>query len=200
MVVPGTAKRSLEWGAIRRYAENIRAQDGDLQPSTFQTFAYCVAQAVKEHPRFRSALIGEHTVREYAHLNLGIAVGRANGDLVTAVVPEADTLDYETFVRTAQAHIHSAREGEDQATETTQLLLTYMGPYEITDAVPVLVAPAVAVLFIGAAFEQNGEPTVNLALTFDHRLIQGIEAAEFLRTVVARARQVEQTIAVGATA
>ena len=111
---------------------------------------------------------------------------------MTAVVENAETLDFAGFVLKAQEQIHKARDGEDEASESTQLHLTYLGPYEITDAVPVLVAPAVAVLFIGAPFEQNGEIVVNLVLTFDHRLIQGIEAAEFLKTIVAKAKQVEQ--------
>jgi pyruvate/2-oxoglutarate dehydrogenase complex dihydrolipoamide acyltransferase (E2) component len=190
MVVPATARRHVVWGGIRRTAESLRAGGAGPQPSSFQTFAYCVVQAVKEHPKFKSVLIGEAALREYAHLNLGIAVGMPNGELTLAVVPEADTLDFAGFVTTLQEKIRRAREGEDQATETTQLLLTYMGPYEIIDAVPVLVAPAVAVLFIGSTFEQNGQTLANLALTFDHRLIQGIEAAEFLRTIVGKVEQV----------
>lgn len=192
IVVPATAKRAVDWGRVRRFAESVRAQGGPLQPTSFQSFAYCVIQAVKEHPKFRSALIGETTIREYRHLNLGIAVGLPEGELTTAVVPESDTLDFAAFIQTAQANIQRAREGEDQATETTQLLLTYMGPYEIVDAVPVLVAPAAAVLFIGSAYEQNGGLISNLALTFDHRLIQGIEAAVFLRSIVEKVQQIEQ--------
>lgn len=192
IVVPATAKRAVEWGSIRRFAETLRARGGELQPSSFQTFAYCVVQAVREHPKFRSALIGETTIREYEHVNVGIAVGMPTGDLTIAVVPEAETLDFAAFVRSAQGHISQAREGTDQATETTQLLLTYMGPYEIVDAVPVLVAPAAAVLFIGSSYVQNGETLANLALTFDHRLIQGIEAAEFLKTIVEKTRLLDQ--------
>jgi pyruvate/2-oxoglutarate dehydrogenase complex dihydrolipoamide acyltransferase (E2) component len=193
VVIPAVAKRPVEWGPIRACAEAVKAE-GEIQPSSFQTFAYCVVQAIKENPRFRSALIGETTIREYKHANVGIAVGMPDGQLTIAQVNRADTLDFETFVTTAQAQIQKAREGEDQADETCQILLTYMGPYEVYDAVPVLVAPAVAVLFIGAAFEQNGQLLVNLALTFDHRLIQGIEAANFLKSIVEKARQVEQTI------
>lgn len=193
VVIPAVARRPVEWGPIRACAEKVKAQ-GEIQPSAFQTFAYCVVQAVKDNPRFRSALIGETTIREYRHVNLGIAVGLPDGQLTIAQVNRADTMDFPTFVTTAQAQIQKARSGEDQADETCQILLTYMGPYEVYDAVPVLVAPAVAVLFIGATFERNGELLANLALTFDHRLIQGIEAASFLKSVVEYARQVEQTI------
>ena len=194
IVVPATAKRSIEWGSLRQLAERLRGQNPNLQPSSFQIFAFCVAQVIKAHPKFRSTLVGETVQREYEHVNLGIAVGLPHGELSIATVPDADTLDFTAFVQTAQANIHRAREGEDQASDTTQFLLTYMGPYELTDAIPVLVAPAVAVLFIGSTFEQGGETVANLALTFDHRLIQGIEAAEFLRAIVQQCRSVEELI------
>jgi pyruvate dehydrogenase E2 component (dihydrolipoamide acetyltransferase) len=166
-----------------------------VHPTAFQCVAWCIAQAVKEHPKFRSTLIREDTVREFAHLNMGIAVAIPTGELTIAVVRQADTLGFDEFVRTAQERIQTARAGEDQADETTHLLLTYMGPYEVTDAVPVLVAPAAAVLFIGSAFEQGGKQVVNLALAFDHRLIHGIEAAEFLRTIVRNATEIERMVA-----
>jgi len=197
IVVPATAKRSIEWNGLKALAEKIRSSGGELQPSTFQIFAFCVAQAIREHPKFRSALIGETTLRQYDHVNLGIAVGTLQGELSIAVIPEADTLDFPTFVSNAQKNIKIAREGEDQATDTTQFLLTYMGAYELTDAIPVLVAPAVGVLFIGSTYEQGGQTLANLALTFDHRLVQGIESAEFLKTVVAKARDAESLITRG---
>jgi len=193
VVIPATAKRLIAWTPIREAAEKIKARGG-VQPSSFQTFAYAVMQAVKEHPRFRSALLGETTIREYKHVNVGIAVGLPDGQLTIAQVNKADALSFEEFITAAQTQIRKAREGEDQADETTQLLLTYMGPYEIIDAVPVLVAPAVAVLFIGSVFMQEGQPVVTLALTFDHRLIQGIEAANFLKTIADNAAKIDSLL------
>jgi pyruvate dehydrogenase E2 component (dihydrolipoamide acetyltransferase) len=193
MVVPAVAKRQMDWGSIRAFADARKAASGDgVHPTAFQCVAWCIAQAVREHPKFRSTLIREDTVREFAHLNMGIAVAIPTGELTIAVVRQADTLGFAEFVRVAQERIQTARAGEDQADETTHLLLTYMGPYEVTDAVPVLVAPAAAVLFIGSAFEQGGKQVVNLALAFDHRLIHGIEAAEFLRTIVRNATEIER--------
>lgn len=184
LVVPGTIQCPVRWSAPQTVVNTLRAQNAEVQPSEFQVFAYSVAQAVKHHAKFRSTLLGEETIREYHHVNLGIAVARPGDELVTALVPEADSYDFFTFVRTAQSQIRKAREGQDQADASMQLLLTYMGAYGITGAVPVLVAPAVAVLFAGATYEQNGETWVNLALTFDHRLINGVGAAEFLKRIV----------------
>lgn len=189
VVISGTIRRPVEWNAVREFVTEAREKGAEPRPTEFQTFAFCVAQTVREFPKFRSTLIGEEVVREFAHLNLGIAVARPNEELTTAVVPNADTLDFPAFVTTAQAKIQSARTGEDQVEADTQLLLTYLGATGIEDAIPVLVAPAVAILFLGAAFEQEGRVRANLVLTFDHRLIYGVEAAKFLNSVAERIAQ-----------
>lgn len=182
-VVPATAKRHLNWAKVRAFAEKQKAALPELGPSSFNCVAWAIARAAAQHPRFRSVLLQEDTVREYAHLNLGIAVARPTGELVLAVVPKADTLGFEAFVQASKDSIARAREGNDQADEATQLSLTYLGPYEIIDAIPVLVAPAVAVLFIGSPFRLEGSEVANLVLTFDHRVVHGMEAAEFLRSI-----------------
>jgi pyruvate/2-oxoglutarate dehydrogenase complex dihydrolipoamide acyltransferase (E2) component len=193
IVIPAVAKRQMDWAPIRTYTDARKADATPTAPSAFLTVAWCVARAVREHPKFRSTLIGEEVVREYAHLNLGIAVAVPSGELTIAAIPRADTLDFDTFIPDAQERIKAARGGDDQAADSVSLILTYLGPYEITDAVPVLVAPAVAVLFIGSTFESGGKLVVNLVLTFDHRLIHGVEAAEFLRSIVQNAAALAET-------
>jgi pyruvate/2-oxoglutarate dehydrogenase complex dihydrolipoamide acyltransferase (E2) component len=188
-VIAATAKRQLDWGPVRAYADRKKTELPDNPPSAFNCIAYAVARATVSHPKFRSTLLREEVIREHRHVNLGFAVAVPTGELVVAVVSAADSLSFEEFVTASKRQISQARTGQDQATEATQLVLTYMGPYEIIDAVPVLVAPAAAVLFIGSPFEQGGKSVVNIVLTFDHRLVHGVEAAEFLRTI---ARNVEE--------
>jgi pyruvate/2-oxoglutarate dehydrogenase complex dihydrolipoamide acyltransferase (E2) component len=151
--------------------------------SEFQVFAYAVALAVREHPRFRSSLVGPDTLREWPHVHLGVAVAQPDDELVTAVVPDADAFGLEAFLGTLFSRLRRARRGEDQADSRTNVLLSYMGGYDVLNAVPVLVAPAAAVLFIGTPFERETGVCVNLSLTFDHRWINGVGAAKFLRTV-----------------
>ncbi len=189
VVVAGTIRRPVAWNAVRDFVVAERARGAEPRPTEFQTFAYCVAQVVREFPKFRSTLIGEEVVRESAHINLGIAVARPNEELTTAVVPAADTLDFATFLQSVKAHIHAARNGEDQIDSDTQLLLTYLGATGIEDAIPVLVSPAIGILFLGAPYVQDGGLKANLVLTFDHRLIYGIEAANFLNSLADRIAQ-----------
>lgn len=195
LVVPAVMRRPARWDGVQNAVAQLKANPQmPIQPSEFQVFAYCVVQATQNHPKFRSQLIGEETLREYQHLNLGIAVARPGDELVTALVKEASALDFVSFVRTAQAQIRKARAGEDQADASMQMLLTYLGGYQIPDAIPVLVAPAVAILFAGEAFRVEGVPHVNLVLTFDHRLINGVGAAEFLNEVASNLENAESVV------
>jgi hypothetical protein len=144
---------------------------------------------IPQYPKFRSTVIGEVTVREYEHLNLGIAVQRSQDELLTALVAHADTLDFVTFVRTVQQQIQHALDGDDQATDAMPLVLSYMGAYEITAGIAVLVAPASAVLFVGAPYKESDSLLVNLALTFDHRLMNGMAAASFLNAIAGQVQR-----------
>jgi pyruvate/2-oxoglutarate dehydrogenase complex dihydrolipoamide acyltransferase (E2) component len=51
------------------------------------------------------------------------------------------------------------------------------------DAVPTLVAPASSIFFLGAPQQPSGQ--VRIAVTFDHRLINGAAAARFLDDLAA---------------
>ena len=186
VVVPGTISRPFEWTKMRDFVTHLRQHADTARPTEFQTFAYCAVQATGACPKFRCALIREDTVRQFDRLHLGIAVALPEGELTTAVVQEADLLPFDEFVATLQERIHSARAGIDQADASVQLLLTYLGSHGVRDAVPVLVPPAAAVVFLGECYDNNGRLFSNVALTFDHRLMNGVEAAEMLGAIAAQ--------------
>lgn len=194
VVVPATLGRPVQWSGLQRTVSKLRKQNTEIQPSEFLLFAYCAAQATLHHPKFRTTLVGEENVRLYHHVNLGIAVAKPGDELVTALVSEASALEFADFVRTAQSQIRKARSGQDQADASMQLLLTYLGGFQITDAIPVLVAPAVAVLFCSDSYMREGEIYVNLSLTFDHRLINGVGAAEYVNEVAHRIENIEEQL------
>ena len=193
-VIPAVAKRQIAWEGIRALADRLKAEGGDGAPSAFNCVSYAIARAVEGSPKFRSTLIREEVVREYPHINLGIAVAMVTGEMTVAQVPAADSLPFHEFVALSKTRISLARSGSDQADETTSLVLTYLGHYEIIDAIPVLVAPAAGVLFIGSPFRQEGALVANVVLTFDHRFIHGIEAAKFLKTIADNVLQIEEIV------
>jgi len=192
LCVPGTIMVRCRWDAIEAAREAIKQKGGG--PSAFTMMAWCVVRAMAEHPKFRSTMPNETTLRTYKGANVGIAVALPGDELVTAVVPNADTLSWEDFAQAARAQIEKARDGNDQATEATTLSITNMAAFGLHDAVPVVVSPSVATLFLGEAFwhpvaKMGGYDfvrMVNLSLTFDHRVINGVGAANFLNAVKSR--------------
>lgn len=191
LAVPGTISVVANWEPIEAARARSRAAGGDFQPSTFTMFAYAVTKALVDHPAFRTSLVGEDTLRTYERVALGIAVGLPEDELVLAVVEEADTLSWREFAQRTRERIELARTGRDQATEAVTISLTNMQAFGLRDAVPVVVPPSVATLFLGEVYnaldphpeEAKIRRSCNLALTFDHRLINGVGAANFLNAV-----------------
>jgi pyruvate dehydrogenase E2 component (dihydrolipoamide acetyltransferase) len=202
LVVPGTMTVVANWEGIENARVHMKASGDAFQPSSFTMFAYAVAQTLKDFPIFRSSLIGEDTLRTYDHANLGIAVGLPGDELVIAVVDKADTLSWREFAETARAQIDLARTGKDQANESVTISLTNMQAAGLREAVPVVVPPAVATLFLGEVYngldstvtEVKVRRLVNLTLTFDHRIMNGMGAAAFLNAVKAKVEAISSVI------
>ena len=191
LVVPGTMSVVAGWHAVDRLRAQIKASGSDFQPSAFTLFAYGVVQALKDFPAFRSILVVDSTLRTYKHVHLGIAVALPGDELVLAVVDDADTLTWREFAQRMREQIELARGGQDQAKESVSISLTNMMNHGLRDAVPVVVPPSVATLFIGEVYQAVSQGTdelkldrvVNLGMTFDHRVINGVGAADFLKRV-----------------
>ncbi len=203
LVVPGTITVACNWEPIEGFRGKLKASGDSFQPSSFTMFAFAVAKALADHPSFRSTLIGDATLRSYQHAHLGIAVALPGDELVLAVVEDADALEWQPFAERMRERIESARQGHDQANESVTISLTNMQAFGLRDAVPVVVPPGVATLFLGEPYNGLAQDTselmlrrfVNLALTFDHRLINGVGAAEFLNAVRHNVEQIAATIA-----
>jgi pyruvate dehydrogenase E2 component (dihydrolipoamide acetyltransferase) len=191
LVVPGTMSVAASWSGIEHLRARYKASGGDFNPSAFTMFAFAVAHTLRDFPIFRSSLVGDDKIRTYHHVQLGIAVSLPEDQLVLAVIPDADTLDWRSFAALARDRIELARSGKDQANEAVTITLTNMQSFGLRDAIPVVVPPAVATLFLGATYnglasdsvELKLQRTANMALTFDHRVLNGVGAAEFLNAI-----------------
>ncbi len=192
--VPVTCMTDADWSRLDEARAAVKAaHDGKGGPTAFLMMLWCVTQVLKEHPRFRSALVGDgKTLRTYKHVNLGIAVALPGDLMVTAVVKDADTYAPDAFFQKAAEQIALARDGKDQADASTTLSVSNMGTAGMEMGIPAIVAPAVATLVLGKTYWQpvpDGRggydfiKTAKLALTFDHRVANGVGAGRFLADV-----------------
>jgi pyruvate dehydrogenase E2 component (dihydrolipoamide acetyltransferase) len=189
--VPGTETVVLDWGPIEALRAKIKDAGGAFQPSTFTMFSFAVAKTLADFPGFRSTIVGDSVVRTYSHGNLGIAVALPGDELVIAKVEKADTYDWRAFADVMRERIETARQGKDQADESVTISLTNMQGFGLRDAVAVVVPPGVATLFLGEPYngldqtvnELKLQRCANMGVTFDHRLLNGVGAANFLNAV-----------------
>ncbi len=200
LVVPGTMTVVCNWSAIESARAAIKSSGDSFQPSAFTMFSFAVATAMKEFPAFRSTLQGDDKIRTYDHVSLGIAVSLPGDELVIAVVDKADTLNWKSFAESARERISLAREGKDQAHEAVSVSLTNMQAAGLRNAVPVVVAPSMATIFLGEVFHDlnadgSTRKVVNLTMTFDHRLANGVGASEFLNKIKNLTENINELIA-----
>jgi len=179
LVIPGTLAIDVPWPGV----EGAVAEEGETRPTPFQVFAHTVAQVAKSHAKFRSVMVGDDRIREYDHVNVGIALSRPNDELIIAVVRKAESMQLPEFVRACSRGMRAAIRDGAEAAADTQILFTHLGEFGIVDSVPTLVAPASSIFFLGAPQHPSGN--VRIAVTFDHRLINGAAAARFLNDLAA---------------
>jgi pyruvate dehydrogenase E2 component (dihydrolipoamide acetyltransferase) len=179
LVIPGTLAIDVPLFGV----DASGAEDGEARPTPFQVFAHAVARVAQAHVQFRSVMVGDDRIREYDHVNIGIALARPNDELIIAVVRKAESMKLPEFVRACTRGMRAAIRDGGEATEDTQILFTHLGEFGIVDAVPTLVAPASSIFFLGAPQQAAGK--VRIAVTFDHRLINGAAAARFLDDLAA---------------
>ncbi len=190
-VVPATLSIACPWEPVLKRLDKIQNQSGQEKVSAFTLFSYVVVQAVKEHKSFQSTITEDWELKEFDHLNLGVAVAIPGDNLVLAVVDKADTLSWGKYQHALRERINKAREGDDQAHASVTLSLSNMQGFGVRDAIPVVVPPASGTLFIGEVYYDvkiqedavKHEPVVNLTLSFDHRFINGVGAAQMLNRI-----------------
>ena len=151
-------------------------------------FAKACVQALKDVPAVNAEIDGADLVyKNYYHL--GIAVGTDKG-LVVPVVREADRLSIAAIEKSIADLGKRAREGQLKIEEMQggTFTITNGGIYGSLMSTPILNAPQSGILGMHKIQERvmviNGKmevrPMMYLALSYDHRVVDGKEAVTFL--------------------
>jgi 2-oxoglutarate dehydrogenase E2 component (dihydrolipoamide succinyltransferase) len=151
-------------------------------------FVKACVQALKEVPAVNAEIDGEDIIyKNYYHI--GVAVGSERG-LVVPVLREADRLSFAEIEQAIADFGRRAREGKLSIDEMQGGTFTISngGVYGSLLSTPILNAPQSGILGMhrieDRAVVRNGQivarPIMNLALSYDHRLVDGREAVTFL--------------------
>ena len=151
-------------------------------------FVKACIQALQEIPSVNAEIDGEDLVYKN-YYDIGVAVGTANG-LVVPVVRDADTLSFADIEKKIADLGKRAKDGKLTMAELTggTFTITNGGVYGSLMSTPILNPPQSGILGMHATKERvvavNGKieirPMMYLALSYDHRIIDGREAVTFL--------------------
>lgn len=182
-----------ELEAMRQASKEDYASSG-LKLTQMPFLIKAIAGALKLHPIVNASVdmeAGEVIYKEY--VNIGVAVDTPKG-LTVPVLRDADRMSISQITRELDAIVDKAREGklalEDMKGGT--FTISNMGAVGGTYSTPIINPPEVAILLVGRSrmlptvvgkgADAKIEPrlVMPLSLTYDHRVVDGADAARFV--------------------
>jgi len=170
------------------YKDAFEKKHGGVRLGFMSVFVRACVAALKEFPAVNAEIDGDDIV--YKHfVHMGIAVGGANG-LVVPVIRDADQMDLAQIEAKIGDFGRRARDGQLKLEELTggTFSITNGGVYGSLMSTPILNPPQSAILgmhkiqdrpvVVGGKIEIR--PMMYLAVSYDHRIIDGKEAVSFL--------------------
>ncbi len=171
-----------------QYREAFEKKHGGVRLGYMSLFVSACIAALKEFPAVNAEIDGDEIV--YKHfVHMGIAVGGANG-LVVPVIRDADAMSFVEIERAIGDFGRRARDGQLRLEELTggSFSITNGGVYGSLMSTPILNPPQSAILGmhkvqerpIAIAGKIEIRPMMYLAMSYDHRIVDGREAVQFL--------------------
>lgn len=158
-------------------------------------FLFAVREGLRKYPACNNFYFidttGKHWIEEHRAMNLGMAVGTARG-LVVPVLKQAQDKDFLTLAKESHALMEKAVAGKLTPDELSGATVTLNNPGALgaTRGDQIIAYPQAIIVgfmaiqelprFVGGQCQPR--QIMELCLSFDHRLIDGVEAVGFLNT------------------
>lgn len=176
---------------LDQFREQLRNADVKI------TFNDCVvracALALRNHPIVNSGFNNANgTILRFKTVDISVAVSAPSG-LITPIVRHADYKSLEEISAEIRALASKAKEGKLQPHEFQggSFTVSNLGMYGVTDFQAIINPPQAAIIAVSGIHNvpvvNKGEivpgKIMNVTLSVDHRVIDGVAAAEFLKAV-----------------
>jgi pyruvate dehydrogenase E2 component (dihydrolipoamide acetyltransferase) len=191
------AQLTMDMDVVMDDAVKLRNQlieewaDEGLRPTYTDLVIRAAAKALEKHPAMNASL-GDNELILHGAINVGMAVALDEG-LIVPVVQNADTLAVQSLARETSRLAGAARDGSltPDDLQGGTFTVTALGMFGVDSFTPIINAPEAGILGVNRIREDlawDGDRPVKqmrmkLSLTWDHRVLDGAPAAEFLGTV-----------------
>lgn len=159
-------------------------------------FIEAAIHGIKQNLTINSSVEGDNIIIK-KNINIGIATSLPNGNLIVPVIKNADRLNLTGLTKSLndiakRARVNQLKPDEIQGGTFT---ITNLGMFETLTGTPIINQPQVAILAIGAVvkrpvvIETPAGDTIGirqmamLSLSYDHRVVDGALAGQYLKTV-----------------
>lgn len=188
--------------ALRRRLKG--AADPELAAVTIgDLVGYATVKTLAKHPVVNAHLSGG-VLRTFTHVHIGMAVDTPRG-LLVPTLRFADTLTLRDFSVQSKQLANDAIGGSinPDLLGGATFTVSNLGAFGIESFTPLLNVPQVAILGVDAIFPRatinadgsvGAEQRIGFSLTADHQVIDGADAARFLRDLCAAVADIDLTV------
>ena len=173
------------------WRKNLAETDA-IKLSVTDLFVKAAADALTQYPALNASLDGDTAVIVHDTVNIGLAVGTDDG-LVVPVIPNADQAFLTDLADERAQRVDEARQGKMRGDASATFTISNLGMYGITSFTAIVNPPEAAILAVGAAIARvvpiGDTMTIavrqiaEVTLSADHRLVDGVVAAQFLQAL-----------------
>jgi pyruvate dehydrogenase E2 component (dihydrolipoamide acetyltransferase) len=184
-------KKSVDMTEVIAFRKTVNEKQ-DHKTSVTDYIAMAASKALQKYPDINSALIGDEIIK-YESANVGIAVAADSG-LIVPVVKNTQDKSLVTVSKEFKELVVKAREGKLLPTDYSDgtFTISNLGMFGVEEFTAIINPPESAILSVSATFDKavvvevDGEklikirPVMNIVLSVDHRIIDGLLAAQFV--------------------
>ena len=187
------AQQTVNAEPLHLFRDQLRNLDLKLSFNDFVVKA--CALALRKHPVINSGFNSvNNTVVHFKTIDISVAVSVAAG-LITPIIRHADYKNLGEISLEIRNLAKRAKEGklEPQEYKGGSFTISNLGMYGTTNFQAIINPPQAAILAVGGILDipvvKNGAVVpgkiMNMTISADHRVIDGVAAAEFLKTIQA---------------
>jgi pyruvate dehydrogenase E2 component (dihydrolipoamide acetyltransferase) len=182
-------KKTMEKSILR--SRNVKISLNDF-------FMKAVADALRAVPQLNASFIDssdqvDSHILQHEDVNVGMAVSTPTG-LLVPVFHQADQLSVTEIGSVREKRVNAIRDGKEtiEQLQGGTFTITNLGAMDIEEFTAIVNPPESGILAIGTAIDEiklmDGQfvarPMVTLVGSFDHRTVDGVLAAQFMKAVV----------------
>jgi pyruvate dehydrogenase E2 component (dihydrolipoamide acetyltransferase) len=179
----------IDMERILTFKEEMEKQAEGMKLTLSELFLKAVALTLQKFPSYRSIYQGERVLIA-KQIDVGLAIGMPDG-VITAVIRNCDQKTLSQISQEVKDKVKRAREKGLKPDEYTGAIfsISNLGMYDVESFSAIITPPESGVLAIGSILQKpvvlDGKieigRTVKLTLSSDHRVADGVQAAEFLK-------------------